>query len=70
MVTDSSEPLPWEDSYTEDEAEPCPSCKQPGEETGHWYWRCTTDSEECNVVSFVTVDRSRRIKERLKEVRD
>jgi len=31
----------------------CPSCKTEGEDTEHWYYRCTTPSNECPVVTFL-----------------
>jgi len=34
-------------------ANQCPECETEGEETEHWYYRCTTPSDECSVITFI-----------------
>ena len=34
----------------------CPSCGKEGEETEYWYNRCTTPSDECDVLIFIPVE--------------
>lgn len=35
----------------------CPRCETKGEETEHWYYRCTTHSDKCPVITFIAPDR-------------
>lgn len=38
------------------EPELCPNCGNEGEDTGRWYWRCTTPNEECGVHTYIPTD--------------
>jgi len=31
----------------------CPECGNKGEETEQWYYRCTSPSDECSVITFI-----------------
>lgn len=35
------------------EPELCPSCGEVGEETGHYYWRCSSPQDECDVTTYI-----------------
>jgi len=35
----------------------CPRCETKGEETEYWYYRCTTPSKECPVITFIVPNR-------------
>lgn len=39
-----------------DGPEYCPECEKEGEKSQYYYWRCTTPSSECRVMTYIPTD--------------
>ena len=50
FLSDDNEEKKASDGY-------CPECETKGEETEHWYLRCTTPKNKCSVLTFIPANR-------------